>query len=96
MDSELSFRYAFIEHFDYDEDKYQTTSNASEFDELKLLNDELLNDDEVLVWDKIENAFIIRDKNDFYFKKTDKHKIFNIDINKCRKNELYYSKYDFS
>ena len=22
-------------------------------------------------------------------------KIFNIDINKCRKNELYYSKYDF-
>ena len=91
MDSELSFRYAFIEHFDYDKDKYQTTSNASEFDELKLLNDELLNDDEVLVWDKIENAFIIRDKNNFHFKKTDKHKIFNIDINKCRKHELYYS-----
>ena len=37
MDSELSFRYAFIEHFDYDEDKYQTTSNPLEFDELKLL-----------------------------------------------------------
>ena len=60
MVSELSFRYAFIEHFDYDDIKINTKySDEAKYQTINVNELKLLIDDEVLVWDKIEIAFII-------------------------------------
>ena len=100
MDSDLSFRYAFIEHIKplplEEEVRIPTNSNlmrakAAYKRELIALKKNMS--------DKEIDAFI--DSCDFSLYeekplKTQKPqlKIFNIDINKCRRNNLYYSKYN--
>jgi hypothetical protein len=106
MDSELSSRYAFIEHRQaFNEEIIENRINDIECNKYTI--EEFKKKSEILTNRK---AWYVEEEGDymefFNYWKTYKNnyqktvtkkqpKIFNIDINKCRKNELYYSKYDF-
>ena len=94
MDSDLSYRYAFIEHMKPlppSEEEFLNDSNlmrAQEAYKRKLRESTKMNDDEIeTLIKKCDWALLEK-------KKKPQPKIFNLDINKCRKNNLYYSKYN--
>ena len=105
MDSELSSRYAVIEHrqsFNDDEEITESNIECNKYtdEDFKRKTEILTNKFEA--WNTDEEGDYMEFFNYWkiyknYQKPSIKKqpKIFNIDINKCRKNILYYSNYDY-
>ena len=100
MDSELSSRYAFIEHIqplneEDDDDEEEFNRKAEILAEYKksffYVDEEDDNMEFFNYWEKHNYKKPVNKKP--VIKK--QPKIFNIDVNKCRKNILYYSNYDY-
>jgi hypothetical protein len=109
MDHKLSQRYAFIEHIkpmEYDDDEdgnfidYQEKININLLRAQNALRQELLKQQPDLTDDYLNNFINKCDWSLYQSIKLPsgeiikKEKVFNIDVNKCRKNGLYYSKFD--